>query len=200
MKKTDLRVTKTLRQIDEALLTCIENRPFRDVSLGMLCEAAMINKTTFYKYYRDKYDCLDRYLDRLMAEFRASLDAGFVLASPEQIDSLDYQKQFEDLSRYVYSRRRELRIFWRAQTERQLFIERMQALDESIIEKAEAHRSYDARQRAHLELYAHLFSFHAMSLFEWWLRHDTLVSVEDIKALMSGNLKQGFFTTFKRLL
>lgn len=200
MKKNDLRVVKTLRQIDEALLTCIEAHPFRDITLGMLCETAMINKTTFYKYYQDKYDCLDRYLDRLMKEFRTNLFADFVLAAPEQIDSPAYQQQFIQLSQFVYSRRREYGILWHAQTERQLFVEMMDALDESILRKALAHRAYDVRQRAHLELYARLFSFHAMSLFEWWLEHDDLVTAEDVRTLMTGNLKNGFFTTFKRLI
>ena len=200
MKKIDLRVVKTLRQIDEALLECLEAHPFRDITLGVLCEHAMINKTTFYKYYQDKYDCLDRYLDRLLREFREHLDADFVLAAPDQIDSPAYQRQFEDLSRFVYSRRREYRILWRSKTERQLFLEMMEAMEESIVQTALAHRFCDEKQRAHLELYAHLFSFHAMALFEWWFRHDELVTAEDVRGLMEGNLKRGFLTMFKRLI
>ena len=200
MKKTDLRVVKTLREIDEALLQNIAVRPFRDVTLGMLCETALINKTTFYRYYSDKYDCLNSYLDRLMAEFRNRLDTEFLRALPADLDKGAYRTQFLHLAQFVYSHKREYLTVWQAQLDRQLFDEMTAAMGESVLQAARAGRSYDPRQEAFLTLYARLFSVHAMSLFDWWFRNEGLVTVDDVLSLMTGNMRSGLFATFRRLL
>lgn len=51
MPQTDLRVVKTLKQIDTALLSCLADTPFEKITVEQLCRAALINRSTFYKYY-----------------------------------------------------------------------------------------------------------------------------------------------------
>ena len=70
MSKTDPRIIKTLRHIDEALLECLKENEFRKITVDMLCRKALINRSTFYKYYADKYELLNNYLDRVLSEQR----------------------------------------------------------------------------------------------------------------------------------
>ena len=107
MNKKDPRVVKTLERISNAVLSNLERHPFREITLNMICQDAMINKTTFYKYYKDKYDYLNQYLDSQMEQFRKQLDAAFLLASPENVDSPIYQETFVRLLRHLYGHRRE---------------------------------------------------------------------------------------------
>ena len=48
MSKTDPRIIKTLRHIDEALLECLKEHEFRKITVDMLCRKALINRSTFY--------------------------------------------------------------------------------------------------------------------------------------------------------
>lgn len=70
MNKTDLRIIKTLRQIDTALLENLKEHPFQKITIDMLCKSALINRSTFYKYYEDKYDLLERYVQRVLQDFK----------------------------------------------------------------------------------------------------------------------------------
>ena len=86
MSKTDPRIIKTLRHIDEALLECLKENEFRKITVDMLCRKALINRSTFYKYYADKYELLNNYLDRVLSEFsEAMATTDFILATPHTI-------------------------------------------------------------------------------------------------------------------
>jgi AcrR family transcriptional regulator len=62
MARPDPRIYKTLRSIDQALLSLLREHPFQKITIEMICTAAMVNRSTFYKYYADKYALLDNYL------------------------------------------------------------------------------------------------------------------------------------------
>ncbi|MFR7670084.1 MAG: hypothetical protein ACLU0O_04550 [Collinsella sp.] len=40
---------------------------FEDLTVAMLCDRAMIRRTTFYKHFRDKNDYFAFYIDELMS-------------------------------------------------------------------------------------------------------------------------------------
>jgi len=58
-EKEDIRVTKTKRDLCNALIELIQNTPFKKITVGDICSAAMVNKMTFYKHYADKYELLN---------------------------------------------------------------------------------------------------------------------------------------------
>ena len=63
----DLRIKKTYRALFEAFTELLEEYRFEDLSVAMLCERAMIRRTTFYKHFRDKNDYFAFYVDELMS-------------------------------------------------------------------------------------------------------------------------------------
>lgn len=77
----DLRIVKTKKLIRESFLTLRRSQPLSRIKVVELCSLAMINKTTFYKYYTDVYDLSDE-LDREVFErFRRNFTAGDCLLS-----------------------------------------------------------------------------------------------------------------------
>ena len=57
MEKTmDVRVKVTKKMIFEAFLNILKNKPIAKMTVKEICFAAGINRTTFYKYYKDTYD------------------------------------------------------------------------------------------------------------------------------------------------
>ena len=55
----DLRVKKTRKNIREAFLELRSQNALEKIKVTRLCELALINKTTFYKHYQDKYALSD---------------------------------------------------------------------------------------------------------------------------------------------
>ena len=69
----DLRILKTKKAIRQAFFTIRAKTPLEKVKVVELCNEAMINKTTFYKYYEDVF-CLSAELEN---EFFESFWANF---------------------------------------------------------------------------------------------------------------------------
>ena len=51
----DLRVIKTKKNIRDTFIELRKKHPLDEIKVNMLCEKAMINKTTFYNHYQDIY-------------------------------------------------------------------------------------------------------------------------------------------------
>ncbi|MBQ8176763.1 MAG: TetR/AcrR family transcriptional regulator [Oscillospiraceae bacterium] len=70
----DNRIEKTKRSIYDAFISLREKKPLEKLTVKELCEAADINKSTFYVYYRDVYDLSDKIEDEIVTEVLKSLD------------------------------------------------------------------------------------------------------------------------------
>lgn len=66
----DLRIKKTYRALFDAFTELLEEYRFEDLTVAMLCDRAMIRRTTFYKHFRDKNDYFAFYIDELMSTCR----------------------------------------------------------------------------------------------------------------------------------
>lgn len=61
----DLRQRKTRRQLTQALVELMEERPFQELSVTDICRRAMVHRTTFYAHFNDKQELLHYLLTQL---------------------------------------------------------------------------------------------------------------------------------------
>lgn len=193
MPSTDLRVVKTLKQIDGALLSCLAEAPFEKITVDQLCRAALINRSTFYKYYTSKYDLMDRYLNRVLEGFRRQVDVAFVNASPDTIQSLLYQKNFENTLTFLHKHKEEYTLLWSIPRQENVFSRMVGAVHDAILEKLPARQAPDP----YADLYARLFATDMMTLVRWWFRYEGTITARDVQDVMHKNMKQGMFRTFR---
>src|SRR5699024_6188766 len=59
-EKQDLRIRRTRRSLNQALLTLMEQKKFPAITIQELADEAMINRATFYLHYYDKYELLEQ--------------------------------------------------------------------------------------------------------------------------------------------
>ena len=64
-EKIDLRVIKTNKVLFNALITLMEQKDFDKIKISDICEVALINRSTFYAHYENKYDLLLAIIDNL---------------------------------------------------------------------------------------------------------------------------------------
>jgi len=76
-QKSDLRVTKTRRNIQDTLIRLLSQKDFESITVQNILDEALINRTTFYKYYQDKYNLADIMIEDLLRDFTTDLKARF---------------------------------------------------------------------------------------------------------------------------
>jgi len=73
--KNDLRVLKTRNALYGALLELMKERPFEEVKVSDICEKALVNRSTFYSHYNDKYDLFLDFIANMKMELQTALES-----------------------------------------------------------------------------------------------------------------------------
>lgn len=60
MNTNDLRAIKSKRDIETAFINLITQKDFDKITIKDICSEALIGRSTFYRYYEDKYDLLNK--------------------------------------------------------------------------------------------------------------------------------------------
>ncbi len=65
MNKNDLRVKKTKNALYNTLMELMKTKSFEEIKVSDICSEALINRSTFYAHYNDKYELLKDAIDNL---------------------------------------------------------------------------------------------------------------------------------------
>ena len=68
-KKKDLRIVKTRKALYRAFEELMKSKSFEQIKVSDICNEALINRSTFYDHYTDKYDLLEEYINSLKDAF-----------------------------------------------------------------------------------------------------------------------------------
>ena len=69
-KREDRRVRRTKRILEEGLFELLTRKPIKDITVRELTELVDINRGTFYLYYCDVYDMLEKIEDEYYTRFQ----------------------------------------------------------------------------------------------------------------------------------
>ena len=73
-KKIDLRIIKTKKVLYQALENLMIDNSFEEIKVSDICAKALINRSTFYAHYTDKYELLDEYINSLKDDLQSELE------------------------------------------------------------------------------------------------------------------------------
>jgi AcrR family transcriptional regulator len=82
-KKTDLRVIRTRKNINEAFLKLIQQKGFDSVTIQDIANEALINRATFYLHYEDKFDLLKKMSNTIIEELMNSINPAYHIEDKE---------------------------------------------------------------------------------------------------------------------
>lgn len=81
----DLRIIKTKKNLYDSLIKLMSVKEFEDIKVSDICSLALINRSTFYSHFNDKYELLNSFICDLKNDLQEQI------SSSEKIDSLkDY--------------------------------------------------------------------------------------------------------------
>lgn len=97
----DLRIIKTKRSIESSLYQLLKTKSFEAITVQDILDTALINRSTFYRYYHDKYDLVEHIVSAYMniaqiylkKRFRAATDAELVSIVQEIYDYLFQERK-----------------------------------------------------------------------------------------------------------
>ncbi len=64
-KKEDLRIIKTRKILYQTLIDLMKEKSFEEIKVSDICNRALINRSTFYSHYADKYELFSNYVNDL---------------------------------------------------------------------------------------------------------------------------------------
>ena len=70
-------MVKTKKNIKESFIFLLENKSFKDITIQNIIDTALINRSTFYKYYKDKYDLAEQLSDEYIQQAKSYLKDRF---------------------------------------------------------------------------------------------------------------------------
>ena len=74
VKKEDRRVRRTKKMLTQALTKLMQEKQVKDITVKELTELADMNRGTFYLYYKDVYDMLDKLEDNMFSALNQILE------------------------------------------------------------------------------------------------------------------------------
>lgn len=165
-----MRVTRTVRDFQNALLVLLESNSFDHLTVDQICKEALLHRSSFYRYFNDKYDLLEQTLKTKVVQ---------VVDNGDSED--DILKQFII---YINQHRNVVRHLAASDSHSSLYSEMLQILTQIFLERREQESKdpvIQALQKTdNPELLAYTLSGSILGAFHWWQSKNYDVSVEEI--------------------
>lgn len=167
------RVQTTKKLIREALLTLLNEKPLRSITVKELCEFAHLNRGTFYAHYRDVYDLMEQIEEEMKTAFLAAIEP--VMSDAGQLSPPKMTKKvFECIERNADLCRVSIGPYGDKEFTRQLLRE---SRERSIQNCLKAFPNADQWQ---IEAYFTFVTGGCYALMERWIRRDMKESSTDL--------------------
>lgn len=56
-------MNRTVRDFQNALTTLLETKPFEKITVDQICNEALLHRSSFYRYFHDKYNLLEQLIN-----------------------------------------------------------------------------------------------------------------------------------------
>lgn len=178
MAKEDRRIQKTEAAITAAFMALLEEKDFSHISINDIAEKANVNRGTIYFHYEDKYDLLNKLMDKKLAELKETCRAIDLNSSPQKLE-----KDFCTVYRFFDDNYRFFNLMLDGGTPAR-FQEKFKALLLTEMQRNDGFCSQDIDKEFLLQ-----FKVSALSgVIEWWICENHRPTVEE----MSQNTVQLF--------
>ena len=178
----DHRAERMKSLIIQTFFECLKTEDFSQLTVGQIAEHARINRSTFYRYFSDKYTLRDEIVDNIVQDF----------AEHMEVDSLQ-----DGLIR-LSSQKCRLEILWNQNLlGRNVFDEMMNAGARKVEAEILNHPTISAERKQLADWYAKLLVNNFFVTVRWWFSHSDTVSASQITTMMKRHMLYGTIPTLK---
>ena len=112
--KIDLRIVKTNINIRNTFIQLLNEKDFDSITIQNILDRALINRSTFYKHYSDKYDLAEAIAKDFLEKFKSLSDVRFL----NKEDTIGLLKGMDKVYKIFYEEKMTILGLWKIRTEK----------------------------------------------------------------------------------
>ncbi|WP_349515127.1 TetR/AcrR family transcriptional regulator [Leuconostoc suionicum] len=180
----DLRTIKTLHTIENSLMQLLFQKKFKNITIDEIAKMAVINRSTFYLHYHDKYDLLDNLVNKKIEKVIDTIQDKPHITN----GNLDYQMFSNDLelSLKVIASEQHFYLFM-LNDEEELGIRKK--IEDALFDKLS--ESFPTQTVMERDLLLTIISTIYVSVITWWLNKNMVYSTQYMADQMVKFFKLG---------
>lgn len=189
----DQRANRMKTLIINTFFDCLETLDFTQITIGKISDQAMINRSTFYRYFSDKYILRDTIVADIVKDFADHMEVDFLHMD---IKNKDHTKTLEYSLSHLCTKKRELELLWNQPTlGRNVFDEMIDAGASKVENEIKNHKTITPEKKALAVWYAKLLVNNYLVTVRWWFAHSDTVSASQITEMMERHMISGTVST-----
>ena len=189
----DQRANRMKTLIINTFFDCLETLDFTQITIGKISDQAMINRSTFYRYFSDKYILRDTIVADIVKDFADHMEVDFLHMD---IKNKDHTKTLEYSLSHLCTKKRELELLWNQPTRgRNVFDEMIDAGASKVENEIKNHKTITPEKKALADWYAKLLVNNYLVTVRWWFAHSDTVSASQITEMMERHMISGTVST-----
>lgn len=189
----DQRANRMKTLIINTFFDCLETLDFTQITIGKISDQAMINRSTFYRYFSDKYILRDTIVADIVKDFADNMEVDFLHMD---IKNKDHTKTLEYSLSHLCTKKRELELLWNQPTlGRNVFDEMIDAGASKVENEIKNHKTITPEKKALADWYAKLLVNNYLVTVRWWFAHSDTVSASQITEMMERHMISGTVST-----
>lgn len=165
-----MRVTRTIRDFENALITLLEKKFFESLTVDQICKEALMHRSSFYRYFSDKYDLLEQTLNAQINKLTENTDSEDDIIK----QLLSYIDKNKDVIRHLAPN----------SARSSLYTEILNILSQVLLERRNLETNdpiVTALQKSdNPEMLAYVLSGAIIGTFYWWQGNNYDVPTEDV--------------------
>lgn len=165
MNQNDLRVIKTRKNIEESFIFLLKQKDFCKITVQDILNTALINRSTFYKHYEDKYQLAETLCNEVLDLLKAGVRDRFCCATLE-----DALITIKPLYQILSAKREEILALFNIHTDNiHLYDDMADLLKRSFYEQ---HNTKTQHSPKILDYFSVLYASHVMTSIKWCLQNN----------------------------
>ncbi|MGL4991312.1 MAG: TetR/AcrR family transcriptional regulator [Sarcina sp.] len=171
--KNDLRVIKTNNNIRSTFIELLNQKEFSAITIKDILDNALINRSTFYKYYTDKYNLAEKISEDFLAEFKKSVNLIFI--NGEDFENLLNIK--EDFLEELYKSRETILGLWKIRLENiHVYDDMYEIIKENYINLVDQ----ESKKDRDIEYESYICAASILATLKFILENERKYTVEDL--------------------
>jgi AcrR family transcriptional regulator len=163
--ENDLRIRKTRKLIRDAFIKLLNIKGFNAITINNIADTAMINRSTFYLHYTDKFDLMQKATEEAIQNI-------LQLVAPEAhiIDGkLEYDSFVQNINSILQTIEKDALLYKVILNDKEMS-EVSRTLEKALIEKLD--KCFPSDILISRDLFLELIASLYMSAIRWWLNSD----------------------------
>jgi AcrR family transcriptional regulator len=165
MNENDLRVIKTKKYIEKSFIYLLRQKDFNKITVQDILDRALINRSTFYKHYTDKYELAENLCNEVFDSLIAGVKNRFECVNVE-----DALMVIKPLYQILSGKREEILALYTIKTDTIHLYD-----DMSVFLKRSFYDQYKTKnKKSHdiLDYLSELYAALVMTAIKWCLQND----------------------------